>query len=54
MWGTVLIWVYMGDSVKLGLCGGQCYGGLMWGTVLRWAYVGGNLLRWAYVGTVLS
>ena len=40
MWGTVLKWFYVGDSVKVGSCGGQCKCGLMWGTVLMWAYVG--------------
>jgi len=33
MWGTVIIWAYVGDRVKMSLCGG---------TVLRWAYVCGQ------------
>jgi len=31
------------DSVKVGLFGGQCEGGLMWLAVLRWAYVGDSV-----------
>jgi len=34
MWGTVLRWAYMGDSVNMGLCGGK---------VLKWAYVGDSV-----------
>jgi len=37
--GVVIRWGDVVGSDKVGLCGGQCEGGLMWGTVLRWAYV---------------
>jgi len=34
MWGTVLSWAYVGDSVNVGICGG---------TGLIWAYVGDSV-----------
>ena len=43
MWGTVLSWVHVGDSVKLGLFGNSVNVGLCGGTVLRWAYVGNSV-----------